>query len=95
MYPDSFLANMRLLILYILYKRRDDPRAAAQAERVAKLDAQRPEKASAMLCTIRVQRYLAAKDYMSSRSAMLIAGLLLEAPRLAIRLSFQVEYMRD
>jgi hypothetical protein len=55
--PDSFLANMRLLILYKLYKRRDDPCAAVQAERVAKLDAQRSEKASAMLRTIRVQPY--------------------------------------
>ena len=52
--PDSFLANMRLLILY---KRRNDPRAATQAERVAKLDAQRSEKASDMLRTIRVQPY--------------------------------------
>jgi len=52
--PDSFLANMRLLILY---KRRNDPRAAAQAELVAKLDAQRSEKASDMLRTIRVQPY--------------------------------------
>lgn len=52
--PDSFLANMRLLILY---KRKNDPRAAAQAERVAKLDVQRSEKASAMLRTIRVQPY--------------------------------------
>jgi hypothetical protein len=45
---------MRLLILY---KRRNDPRAAAQAELVAKLDAQRSEKASDMLRTIRVQPY--------------------------------------
>jgi len=52
--PDSFLANMRLLILY---KRPNDPRAAAQSERVAKLDTQRSEKASDMLRTIRVQPY--------------------------------------
>jgi Flp pilus assembly protein TadD len=52
--PDSFLANMRLLILY---KRQRDPRVAAQAERVAKLDAQRSEKASDMLRAVRVQPY--------------------------------------
>jgi len=52
--PDSFRANLSLLMLY---QRTGDPHADAQADRVGKLDKKRSEKASAMLRTIHVQPF--------------------------------------
>jgi tetratricopeptide (TPR) repeat protein len=50
--PENFQANEQLLVLY---KRLQDPRAAAQAERLKKLDEERSRRADLMLRTLEMR----------------------------------------
>lgn len=52
--PDSYIANGNLLALF---KRTQDPRAAAQEERLRNLDLKRSEKQELMVRTIGIDRY--------------------------------------